>query len=465
MLQKAKETYAFGRFRLDVAGYRLLCGGEEVRLEPKAFDLLLYFLENPGEVLSHREIKKRVWERDFVEDDSVYRKIADLRGVFRKYDPSCKYIRNIPGRGWRFEVDVAKCLGDAPLASHGGLVGGQPIEARGTELAGASACATEERPVGAVREDAGLVDGSGSQGPINNRPQVGQPPPQVAGGRLRKLIGIAAVAVTALTLAVIVVGKSLSPANWEPHVTYRQLTWDGRPKEGPLVSDGRFVYFSERPGEAQDGPVALAAVPISGGDVLFPPNPVNPAAQILSIARNTQDMVYGRWSTETVSCFTSGGRSNVSWSAGHRIRTSAAARMSPDGRSIAYVTESERNGALIIRDLGDRPNARRIAVSGLPRTLAWSPDGSNIRFPVFDPISETAVFWEACRDGGNPHRLPLVSRPHFDLRDGMLDRGWPLLHLQRNIGGSLVFELVDTARDWRRGAGAVRTAYKQSDEL
>ncbi len=107
---------------------------------------------------------------------------------------------------------------------------------------------------------------------------------------------------------------------------------------------------------------------------------------------------------------------------------SSYARISPDGRSIADVTESEQNGALIVRDFGDQPNVRTIPVSGLPRTLAWSPDGSRIRFPVFDPVSETAVFWEVNRDGSNPHRLPR-SRNLDSLYLTDVDGGWAVLYI------------------------------------
>ena len=131
---------------------------------------------------------------------------------------------------------------------------------------------------------------------------------------------------------------------------------------------------------------------------MFPANPADPMAQIMSLARNTQDILYGRWETGIASTL-------FVWRQKQRLlervaQTPALASISPDGRSIAYyATGPEQSFSIIICDLADHPNIRRIAVSGQTETPTWSLDGGRVRFPVFDPKSETAVFWEVRRDG------------------------------------------------------------------
>jgi Tol biopolymer transport system component/DNA-binding winged helix-turn-helix (wHTH) protein len=383
MLEKPKRLYEFGPFMLSVTDYVLSCGGREIKLEPKAFDLLVYFLAHPGEILNCEEIKRDVWGPDNVEDSSVYRKISDIRKVLRQYDRPSHYIETFPKRGWRFAVKVTEHLESL-------LLGESPVMI-------------------------GLA--TNSLGPTSSSP----PPraPRVPGGQASPwLLGIgAALALAAIAAGVIVAAKELSPANFGPQALgYRRLTRDGRPKAGPLVSDGRYVYFSERTVDAEQGPASLAAVPVGGGSVVFPPNPLDPPALILDVARNTRDMLYGQRNLET-------GLMLYVWRQKQRLLerdagTPVQARISPDGSSIAYASGVDQTSPMIIRDLSDHPSIRRVPLNGVPDTPAWSPDGSQIRFPVFDPVSETAVFWEVRRDGSDLHRLPLVSKPRSHLLDG-----------------------------------------------
>lgn len=57
-----------GPVRLDLAGRRVFCRGQEVVLQPKQFDLLVYFLRNQGVVLSRDSILTHVWGYDYAGD-------------------------------------------------------------------------------------------------------------------------------------------------------------------------------------------------------------------------------------------------------------------------------------------------------------------------------------------------------------------------------------------------------------
>ena len=368
MLQKTQHLYTFGPFTVNAADCVLACNGREIKLESKAFDLLVFFILHSGELVNREQIKLAVWGEDVnIIDNNIDKKIGLIRDALSQHDGTRKYIQNRPGRGWRFTAEVTEHA-EEPLPEPPVVV---PLEQLAPALSH-----------------------------------------QVFGGKAYYpwLFAIAALALTPIAVAVMLGGKKSAQANFEPQtIDYRRLTTDGRPKNGPLASDGSYVYFSERRGQGEDGPASVAAVPIGGGNVLFPPNPVQPAALILGIAHNTQDVLYGPRDTEASSMV-------YVWRRKPRLleraaQTGLASRISPDGRSIAYPTGMGQTSALIIRDLGARPNIRRIAVNGDLSAPAWSPDGSHIRFPVTDPVSETSVFWEARRDGSHLRRLPFVSRP------------------------------------------------------
>lgn len=57
-----------GRVRMDVERHLVSVGGETVRLPLKEFELLEYFLRNPGRVLTRGQLIDRVWGADYVGD-------------------------------------------------------------------------------------------------------------------------------------------------------------------------------------------------------------------------------------------------------------------------------------------------------------------------------------------------------------------------------------------------------------
>jgi DNA-binding response OmpR family regulator len=58
---KAGSFYDYGPFRLDPAEHRLTREGTPVALAPKAFELLLFLVQNPGRLLTKDQIMQAVW--------------------------------------------------------------------------------------------------------------------------------------------------------------------------------------------------------------------------------------------------------------------------------------------------------------------------------------------------------------------------------------------------------------------
>ena len=90
MSQQPKHFYEFGEFRLDARDHLLMRDGEVVPLAPKAFDLLLVFVESSGRVLTKEDLMKLVWPDSFVEEANLSRHVFTLRKALRE-DEEGKY--------------------------------------------------------------------------------------------------------------------------------------------------------------------------------------------------------------------------------------------------------------------------------------------------------------------------------------------------------------------------------------
>ena len=108
MPEKTKGFFDFGRFRLDCVERVLLADGHPVPLTPKAFETLLYLVENSGHILEKHELLKRVWPDTFVEEGTLVQNISTLRKVLGEVPDGGTYIETIPRRGYRFAGAVRK---------------------------------------------------------------------------------------------------------------------------------------------------------------------------------------------------------------------------------------------------------------------------------------------------------------------------------------------------------------------
>ena len=101
---QAKRFYAFGVFRIDVTERVLLNEKGSVALTPKAFDLLLFLVENSGHMLEKEELMKQVWPDSFVEENNLAQNISTLRKILG--EGGSRFIETVPKRGYRFVADV-----------------------------------------------------------------------------------------------------------------------------------------------------------------------------------------------------------------------------------------------------------------------------------------------------------------------------------------------------------------------
>ena len=104
----------FDQYVLDLERGCLLAGNDEVPLRPKTFEVLRYFVKDPGRLVSKDELIGAVWPTVTVTDDSLFQCIAELRRALQDNDQ--RIIRTLQRRGYRLEAAVQYSTVATPLA-------------------------------------------------------------------------------------------------------------------------------------------------------------------------------------------------------------------------------------------------------------------------------------------------------------------------------------------------------------
>lgn len=79
--------------------------GRQLTLEPRLIDLLVFFAQHSGEVLSRDELIDNVWKRSIVTNHVVTQSISELRKSLKDNDEdSPVYIATVPKRGYKLMV-------------------------------------------------------------------------------------------------------------------------------------------------------------------------------------------------------------------------------------------------------------------------------------------------------------------------------------------------------------------------
>ena len=90
--------YRFDGFTLDYKRGELRDGEQGVEIEPRAFAVLCYFVENQGLLISKDELIEKIWDGRFISDAAVSTAIKSVRKAFGDDGTNQKYIRTVHGR-------------------------------------------------------------------------------------------------------------------------------------------------------------------------------------------------------------------------------------------------------------------------------------------------------------------------------------------------------------------------------
>lgn len=112
------QIYETGGFRVDATQRVLMAAdGSRVPLASRAFDLLLYFVRHPGQLLDKNRLMTAVWPNTVVEENNLNQSIGALRKALGESAGEHRFLVNEPGRGYRFVAQVRFPAQDTPPAA------------------------------------------------------------------------------------------------------------------------------------------------------------------------------------------------------------------------------------------------------------------------------------------------------------------------------------------------------------
>lgn len=98
------KTLTFGDLVVNQTRREVMLGGKVIALKPQEYDLLLFFAEHKGQMLTREFILERVWGWDYIGDSrTVDVHVRWLRQKIEKNAASPERIVTVRGGGYRFE--------------------------------------------------------------------------------------------------------------------------------------------------------------------------------------------------------------------------------------------------------------------------------------------------------------------------------------------------------------------------
>jgi len=96
-----------GEVAVDLERHELIVRGQEIKLTPTEFNLLVYLMEHAGKVLPHQAILKNVWGPEYGDETEYLRVyIGHLRHKIENDPSKPHYLRTERGIGYRFEAPI-----------------------------------------------------------------------------------------------------------------------------------------------------------------------------------------------------------------------------------------------------------------------------------------------------------------------------------------------------------------------
>src|SRR6266478_5055090 len=108
--------HRFSQFALDSRKRTVSRADSPVSLTPKAFDVLLFLVQNPNRLVTKEELLLAVWGETFVEEGNLTQYISHLRRALGDNSEDARMIVTIARKGYQFTANVTVAeAGDTPI--------------------------------------------------------------------------------------------------------------------------------------------------------------------------------------------------------------------------------------------------------------------------------------------------------------------------------------------------------------
>jgi two-component system KDP operon response regulator KdpE len=103
--RQSPSIVEFGEVRIDLGGHHISVRGQDVRITPKQFEVLEYFIANPNVAIPHAKILQAVWGPDYGNEAEYLHVVVNQLRKKIEPDPSKpRYIVTEPWFGYRFQL-------------------------------------------------------------------------------------------------------------------------------------------------------------------------------------------------------------------------------------------------------------------------------------------------------------------------------------------------------------------------
>ena len=98
------DTINAGKISVIPASHKIFVDGQEIVLTHKEYELLHFFMENPGQIFSREQLLNRIWGYDF---EGTTRTVdTHIKTLRQKLGDEGKHIVTLIRSGYKFEVAV-----------------------------------------------------------------------------------------------------------------------------------------------------------------------------------------------------------------------------------------------------------------------------------------------------------------------------------------------------------------------
>lgn len=111
-----ERKFCFDDFQLDFDRFQLFHRGKPVRLEGLPLQLLMFLVENKGQLITREQISTALWSKDvFVDvDQGINTAIRKIRRALGDDADEPHYLQTVVGRGYRFVAPSTEDAAKAP---------------------------------------------------------------------------------------------------------------------------------------------------------------------------------------------------------------------------------------------------------------------------------------------------------------------------------------------------------------
>jgi DNA-binding winged helix-turn-helix (wHTH) protein len=105
-----EKKVRFDDFQLDFGRFQLCRRGVAVRLEGLPLQLLMFLIENKGQLVTREQISSQLWSKDvFVDvDQGINTAIRKIRQALADDAGEPQYLQTVVGRGYRFVAPMVE---------------------------------------------------------------------------------------------------------------------------------------------------------------------------------------------------------------------------------------------------------------------------------------------------------------------------------------------------------------------